>query len=155
MLKCVTFEPHDKVLDLGCGCGVVGVYAARLLAVENVFLTDSDPIAVEVAKANAAANGVAGVSVTLSNGFHDFHETGFTRILSNPPYHTDFSVAKHFIMKGFNRLQIGGELIFLTKRDKWYRNKLQAIFGGAKSQQVDGYVVTSATKRRDTYAKKR
>ena len=31
----------------------------------------------------------------------------FDWILSNPPYHTDFSVPKRFIEKGFNRLKVG------------------------------------------------
>jgi len=155
MLKCVSFETEDKVLDLGCGCGVVGIYAAKQIGVDRVFLTDRDPVAVEVAAGNANANGVAGLSVCVSDGFREFFETGFTKILCNPPYHTDFSVAKHFIMKGFNRLQIGGELFFVTKREKWYRNKLAAVFGGARAIQVDGYVVTSAIKKSESYARKR
>lgn len=28
MLSRITFEPHDKVLDLGCGYGMVGILAA-------------------------------------------------------------------------------------------------------------------------------
>lgn len=155
MLKCVSFVTEDKVLDLGCGCGVVGIYAAKQIGAERVFLTDNDPLAVEVAAANARANGLSELSVNVSNGFYEFFETGFTKILSNPPYHSDFSVAKHFIMKGFNRLQIGGELFFVTKREKWYRNKLAAVFGGSRAVHVDGYVVTSAIKKSASYAQKR
>jgi len=46
--------------------------------------------------------------------------TGFTKILCNPPYHTDFSVAKHFIEKGFNRLAIGGAMWMVTKAFEGY-----------------------------------
>src|SRR5262245_66391194 len=31
LLSCLTFSPVDKVLDLGCGYGVVGVIAANLI----------------------------------------------------------------------------------------------------------------------------
>ena len=154
MLECVEFSAEDKVLDLGCGCGVVGICAAKLIGEENVFLTDSDPVAVEHAAMNARANGVPNLSVTLSDGFQDFREVGFTKILCNPPYHTDFSVARQFILKGFNRLVIGGRMWFVTKRDKWYRNKLAAVFGGVQVSEVNSYYVLSAEKRRDAYARR-
>jgi 16S rRNA (guanine1207-N2)-methyltransferase len=153
MLACIDFNESDKVLDLGCGYGVVGIYAAKLLSESSVFLLDADPVAVETATKNAISNGLPNLSITQSDGFHNFHEAGFTKILSNPPYHSDFSVPKHFILKGFNRLEIGGQLWFVTKRDKWYRNKLRAVFGNAKSQQVDDYVVISATKMHVSYAR--
>lgn len=155
MLKCVEVTPEDKVLDLGCGCGVVGIYVAKLIGEDRVFMLDADEVAVEYSQKNAEANEVSNVSVSLSNGFADFAESDFTQILCNPPYHADFAVPKQFIMKGFNRLRIGGQMHFVTKRDKWYRNKLRSVFGGSQCQEVDGYYVFSATKRSDSYAKRR
>lgn len=155
MLKCVDFQPTDRVLDLGCGYGLVGILAAHFCAPENVFLTDVDPVAVRCAEANAKRNQVEGVQVIQSDGFRDFQETGLTRILSNPPYHTDFSVPKHFIRKGFNRLVVGGQMHFVTKRDVWYRKSLMSVFGGCRVQSVDGYFVFTAEKRSETYAKRR
>ena len=51
-----------RVLDLGCGSGVLAIAAARALPRADVIATDSDPLAVAVAAANAKANGVAGAS---------------------------------------------------------------------------------------------
>ena len=155
MLSCVEFVENDRVLDLGCGYGVVGIYAAKLLSESSVFLLDSDPVAVSTARKNAIANNLPDLSITQSDGFRDFHEAGFSKILCNPPYHTDFSVAKHFILKGFNRLKIGGEMWFVTKRDKWYRNKLRSVFGTVQSQLIDGYFVISAQKTSASYARGR
>lgn len=152
MLACVTFSPDDRVLDLGCGYGVVGIVAARTARPENVFLVDIDPVAVGAATTNVASNGAAGASVVLSDGFRDFRETGFTKILSNPPYHADFAVPKHFIEKGFNRLAIGGSLFMVTKRELWYRRKLEAIFGGVRVRTIDGYFVFEAVKKASQYA---
>jgi len=47
-----------RVLDLGCGTGVLAIAAAKLWR-EPVLATDIDPIAVEVARENARANEVA------------------------------------------------------------------------------------------------
>ncbi|MEZ6122725.1 MAG: methyltransferase [Planctomycetaceae bacterium] len=154
MLKCVSFDSDDRVLDLGCGCGVVGILAAKLIGASRVFLVDSDPLAVECSKQNCIRNGVPETTVLLSDGFADFRETGLTKILSNPPYHTDFSVARRFILKGFNRLVIGGQMWFVTKREAWYRNRLAAVFGGVQVRQVDGYCVMMAEKRRNSYARR-
>lgn len=47
-----------RVLDLGCGTGVLAIAAAKLWR-EPVLATDIDPIAIEVARENARGNGVA------------------------------------------------------------------------------------------------
>ena len=80
--------------------------------------------------------------------------SGFDLILSNPPYQTDFSVAKGFIEKGFNRLKIGGKLYMVTKRRAWYKNKMISVFGGVEIRETDGYYVFIAERRSLQYANK-
>ena len=143
----------DFVLDLGCGYGAVGIYFAKVLGAENVVMSDIDPVALEYAKKNAHSNGVGDVRIIESDGFNNIDMTGFTQILVNPPYHADFSVPKHFIEKGFNRLAIGGTMHMVTKRKDWYKNKFASIFGGVRVDASDGYFVFSAQKRRMKYAK--
>ena len=155
MLSCAHFEPGMRVMDLGCGCGLVGILAALECGEANVVLSDIDPAAVETALRNAARNGVPGVRAMVSDGFSAIEETGFDLILSNPPYQSDFSVAKSFIEKGFNRLKLGGAMLMVTKRREWYRNKMIAIFGGVKIHEIDGYFVFEAQKRDSRYANRR
>ncbi len=47
----------EKVVDVGCGAGVLAIAAAKVLK-RKVELGDIDPVAVEVANANARLNGV-------------------------------------------------------------------------------------------------
>ncbi|MDL2234306.1 methyltransferase [Ruminococcaceae bacterium OttesenSCG-928-L11] len=155
MLSCINLLPSDKVLDLGCGYGVVGIYAAKCIGAERVTMCDIDPLAVEQARQNAALNNVPDVKIVQSDGFRSIDDFGFTVILSNPPYHADFSVPKHFIEKGFNRLAIGGRMLMVTKRRDWYKNKFISIFGGVKIQEVDGYFVFIAEKRTQSFASKK
>lgn len=152
MLSNVDFSPDDYVLDLGCGYGVVGILVAKLLGSGRVVMVDVDPAAVSVSKENAVLNGVPDVKIYRSDGFRDFGETGFTVILSNPPYHADFAVPKHFIEKGFNRLAVGGKMLLVTKRKEWYKNKMIAIFGGVRIWEANGYYVFMSVKKSMAYA---
>ena len=152
MISALDFSPGDKLLDLGCGYGVVGIYAAKLIGEQNVVMSDNDVKCVELSRENAQINDVDGVSIVLSNGFDGIQDNDFTLILSNPPYHSDFSVPKHFIEKGFNRLKVGGKMYMVTKRKDWYRNKLTAIFGGTRVIEADEYYVFCSEKRGTQYA---
>lgn len=152
MLSVMDFGRGDKVLDLGCGYGVVGVLAAKIIGASNVVMVDKMNAAVKCAKENSILNGVPGIKVYESDGVKDLPEKDFTLILSNPPYHADFNVPKEFIEKGFNRLVIGGRMYMVTKRKEWYKNKLIAIFGGVKIWQVEDYFVFMAVKKDSRYA---
>ena len=154
MLSHVSFDSGMRIMDLGCGCGIVGIVAAKIAGEENVFMSDADPKAVEVARRNAERNGVSGVTLFISDGFRDVDASDFDLILSNPPYQTDFSVAKGFIEKGFNRLKIGGKLYMVTKRREWYKNKIISVFGGVEIRETDGYFVFIAQRRSLKYANK-
>ena len=142
----------DYILDLGCGYGAVGIYFAKILSPQNVLMSDIDAKAVELATKNAEQNGVSGIKIIKSDGFKNLTMSGFTHIFSNPPYHADFGIPKHFIEKGFNRLKLGGTMHMVTKRKDWYKNKLTAIFGGVRILQQGGYYVFQAEKRQKRYA---
>ena len=155
MLSAAEYSSNDKVLDLGCGYGVVGIYIAKQIGYQNVVMSDVDIKCVELSVKNAELNGVGGIVTVLSDGFNSITDTGFTMILSNPPYHSDFSVPKHFIEKGFNRLTTGGKMFLVTKRKDWYKNKFVAIFGGVMIKEVNEYFVFCAEKRSNQYASTR
>jgi len=147
MLSVCKIEQDETVIDLGCGYGTVGIWAANFTKPENIYMLDIHTDAIECAKKNAVLNGFDGLNIIESNGYEMLDRAGFDVILSNPPYHTDFSVAKMFIEKGFNRLKVGGRMYMVTKRLDWYKNKLASVFGGVRVQEIDGYYVFTAEKR--------
>jgi len=153
MLQHTDLQREDQVLDLGCGYGLVGIYAASIIPGSHVYMADIDPTAVEISTENLAVNGISGVTVLQSDAYDSIDKNDFTVILSNPPYHTDFAVAKSFIEKGFNRLAIGGRMYMVTKRRDWYKNKLISIFGGVRIWEENGYFVFMAQKKTGSYAK--
>jgi 16S rRNA (guanine1207-N2)-methyltransferase len=150
MLSTVTLKPGETLLDLGCGSGMVAIWAASQVGGENVSMLDVDPEAVEVAKNNANNNGFGNIRAFCSDGFANYTMKELDWILSNPPYHADFRVPKLFIEKGFNRLKTGGRMVMVTKRELWYKNKFITVFGGVQITRIGDYFVFTAEKRSAT-----
>lgn len=147
MLSFVNFNKFQHVLDLGCGSGIVGIFASKFIGCENVVMVDKSAKAIECSKLNCEINQCQGIQVLLSDGFEKIGEKKFDLILSNPPYHEDFSVPKKFIEDGFQKLEDGGCIYMVTKRKEWYKNKLISVFGGVKIWEKDGYYIFMAQKR--------
>lgn len=137
----------EKVLDLGCGYGVVGIYVKKAFPDAWVVMLDVEEDAVKLSEQNLQRNGLEGVSVIRNDGLKAYPEREFSLILSNPPFHTDFSVAKEFIEDGFKALKTGGSMVMVTKRRTWYENKLKTVFGGVRVTEKDGYFVFVSEKR--------
>jgi ribosomal protein L11 methyltransferase len=63
-------SPPARIADIGCGTAVLAMAAARLWPEAQVIASDNDPVAVEVAEANLAANGLTGrVACRVAEGF--------------------------------------------------------------------------------------
>lgn len=59
-------RPGDRMLDVGCGSGIVAICAAKLGA-GSCFACDIDPVAVRIAGENAALNQTAQVETGVSD----------------------------------------------------------------------------------------
>jgi release factor glutamine methyltransferase len=79
-------EAGESVLDMGTGCGILGILAAK--NAESVMAVDVNPYAVRCAKENAALNNVRGkMAFVQGDLFTCFSEKAmFDLILFNAPY---------------------------------------------------------------------
>ena len=78
-------RPVNSVLEVGTGTGLVALSAAR--RARRVVATDINPLAVECARRNAEANGLAEkVQVLEGDMFAPVAGQRFDVILCNPPY---------------------------------------------------------------------
>ena len=79
-------RPSRRTLDLGCGCGTLGLLAARHSA--EVYGLDRNARAVEYTRFNALLNGLENVRALEGNLFEPVGELegGFDLIVCNPPF---------------------------------------------------------------------
>lgn len=76
--------PHEDVLDLGCGCGVFGLLAAKRGA-SRVVLSDIDDQAVRCAAKNVKRNKLPNVVVVKGDFLTPFKEKSFDVMVGNLP----------------------------------------------------------------------
>jgi release factor glutamine methyltransferase len=79
-------QKNDNVFDMGTGCGILGIVAAKKVA--EVFAVDVNPFAVHCARENAVLNGVADKMFFVRGDLFSAIGTGrkFSLILFNAPY---------------------------------------------------------------------
>ncbi len=76
----------DSVVDMGTGCGILGIIAAKKAA--QVLAVDVNPYAVQCARKNAVLNGVADKMFFIRGDLFSALSAGrkFSLILFNAPY---------------------------------------------------------------------
>jgi 16S rRNA (guanine1207-N2)-methyltransferase len=88
LARFVGYKPPRRIVDLGCGTGVLGLAAATLYPEAECWLVDGDARAVACAEANAARVGISARCRTL---WWDAREPvpgeRFDLALVNPPFH--------------------------------------------------------------------
>ena len=80
MLSTVSLTPGQTLLDLGCGAGLVGIAAAKILGEKNVVMTDIDEKAVACARKNTEKNDVPGHFSSSQNAGHRNTEMSEIRV---------------------------------------------------------------------------
>ena len=86
LLENLNVNYGNIVLDLGTGCGILGMTAANTAS--KVVLTDISPIAIKCSKQNVRLNNLSHkIEVRQGNLFHPIKVSEkFDLILFNPPY---------------------------------------------------------------------
>ena len=81
--NCVV-EDNWKVLDLGCGYGVIGVVIGKIFSSTSVLMVDFNRRALKLAKMNIELNNLKNADVNQSNLYSNVNEK-FNTIIVNPP----------------------------------------------------------------------
>lgn len=125
----------QKIIDLGCGNGVLGISAQRIQPDAQIHFIDESYMALDSAKTNYATafEGFSNSVFHSSNCLDQYQGEPVDLILCNPPFHQQHTIGDHIawqmFKQSYQQLQKGGELWVVANRHLGYSNKLKKIFG--------------------------
>ncbi len=126
-----------RVVDLGCGTGVLAAASARQNPEAHIIATDRSATAVRSARATMAANGLADqVEVTFDDAGSSLPEASADLVLLNPPFHLGASVhegaGRRLIEAAARLTRPGGEVWTVFNSHLDHRRALAASVGATE-----------------------
>ena len=143
----------SRIIDFGCGTGVLAASIARLRPDARVIATDQSAVAVESARATMDANGLSGrVTVVRDDGVSEQPDASADLILFNPPFHSGSAVHADTSLRLFadaaRVLAPGGELWVVANRHLGYKSHLERLVGPTREvARTPKFTVTASTKK--------
>lgn len=119
-----------RVLDAGCGDGIISAWLAQ--RGHDVTALDVSHFAVEATRRTLAENGLEG-RVLASDVYSALGDERFDLIISNPPFHQereiDYGAAGRLIAEAAGHLSKGGKLVLVANVFLPYAAPLERAFG--------------------------
>ncbi len=143
LLAHLSVRRDDRVLDWGCGSGIIGLAAALQAPPEAVTLLDVDALACECAVATLAANNVSGARVVHGDGLAALAGERHSLIVSNPPFHSGRAVnlrlTEALIAEARAALLPRGRLLLVANRFLPYDHLLRDRFASVETVVQDNH----------------
>lgn len=150
LAESTTIVPDERILDIGCGYGAIGIPLAAQCSGGIVHMIDKDFVAVEYAKRNAEENHISHCETYLSNLFSNVPRNDFSLIVSNVPAKVGNVFLSHLVSRSQDFLVPGGRLVIVAIAGlrKLFKREFIAAYGNyEKIRQGKTYAVVQAVKK--------
>lgn len=113
----ITFDCGDRVMDMGCGCGMNGLLLATAFPGKRLQITyqDSNRCAHDSTELNLKRYPHRAQLIFSAEG--EGKRASYDLFMANPPYFGDWRIAEFFIQTAARLLKRGGILAFVSKRE--------------------------------------
>ncbi|MCT7655968.1 methyltransferase [Oceanimonas sp. NS1] len=139
MLEHLPANRPGRVIDLGCGNGVLGLMTLARNPQATVTFVDESHMAVESARLNVERNlpeAMERARFVVNNCLDGMGPDSADLVLCNPPFHQQQAITDHIawqMMTDARRvLRRGGELLLVGNRHLDYHQKLKRLFGNQR-----------------------
>lgn len=147
LMEVMQIQPGDRVLDLGCGAGVLSLAAAFRAPAVHLLAMDANARAIECTAHNAALNGVDTLKTKLNASAQIEEEGTFDVVLANPPYFSSYRISEIFLKGARRALKPGGQVYLVTKNTEWYEENMPKPFRDASAIPSRDYTVMRGIRR--------
>lgn len=124
LLENFEFDDKKSFLDVGTGCGPIGIYIAKSSDSYTVDMIDVNPKAIELCKKSIEYNKLSNANVFLSNIYENV-ESKYDAILINPPIHAGKKVVYDIISGAKNHLTSNGEVWIVMRKDQGAKSMIK------------------------------
>lgn len=107
-------DKYNKVLDLGCGYGPIGISLKSFYPSSVVHMVDRDALALEFSRRNVELNNMDGFKIYGSLGYDDVTDSDFDLIVSNIPAKVGERVLSHILEDARYYLRPDGKAIVVV-----------------------------------------
>lgn len=135
-----------RCLDMGCGCGLVGLLIARAVKGVSLVGVDSHSRAIEAANLNAKSLGVEAEMILSDNGTPARMDGTFDVFVGNPPYYSDYRIAEVFLETAKRALKPGGVCYTVCKNAAGLEPVQRQYFPDVEIIKRRGYAVLKSVK---------
>ncbi|MFG2307923.1 methyltransferase [Streptomyces sp. NPDC048566] len=143
----------QRVVDLGCGNGVVGTAMALSDPEADVLFVDESFQAVASAEATYRANVAGTAGFRVADGLAGVPDGSVDLVVTNPPFHSHQATTDSTAWRMFSgaraALRPGGELWVIGNRHLGYHLKLRRLFGNSELVASDAKFVILRAVRKD------
>ena len=149
LLEAMVVGEGERVLDLGCGSGILSLAAAQRAANVHVHAVDSNPRAVQCTQKGAELNGLTNITVQLDAEACRMSgpAAAYDLVVTNPPYYSNYRIAEIFLEGAHRALKPGGRVQVVTKNAEWYQEQMPRLFDKIAVEQRKTYLIVSGRKR--------
>ncbi len=130
LIEKMEIKRESKVLDIGCGYGVIGIVVAKICPTCKVYMSDINERAIMLTLKNLKENRVK-ARVRSGNLYEPWKDIKFDVILSNPPMSAGKGTCFKIIEGAYDHLEEGGNLQIVVKYRKGgkiIKEKLEEVF---------------------------
>lgn len=108
------YPQGKKALDIGCGCGPIGIYLSKLNF--TVDMSDVNIRALNLTR-KAVDEQILSANIIESDGYQNINSK-YNYILSNPPIKAGKKVLYDIVIGSKDYLELDGELWIVIRKDK-------------------------------------
>ena len=147
LLKCLEVEKGERVLDVGCGYGPLGITLVKAYGVQATMV-DINSRALDLARKNAERNQVS--ATIFQSNIYEQVEGKFDHVISNPPIRAGKQVVHEIIEKSKDFLEDDGDLTIVIQKKQGApsaKSKMEDVFGNCEIIKKDkGYYILRSVK---------